>query len=61
MGSEHQTINISITDLSGKKMNNINVQGGKVAVLDVSKYNSGIYLIRIKQRKKKTLIRFIKN
>ena len=42
-------------------MNNINVQGGKVAVLDVSKYNSGIYLIRIKQRKKKTLIRFIKN
>ena len=57
----HQTINISITDLSGKKMNNINVQGGKVAVLDVSKYNSGIYLIRIKQRKKKTLIRFIKN
>jgi len=57
----HQTVNLSITDLSGKKMNNISVQGGKVAVLDVSKYNSGIYLIRIKQRKKKTLIRFIKN
>ena len=57
----NQTVNISITDLSGKKMNNISVQGGKVAVLDVSKYNSGIYLIRIKQRKKKTLIRFIKN
>ena len=57
----HQTVNLSITDLSGKKMNNISVQGGKVAVLDVSKYNSGIYLIRIKQRKNKTLIRFIKN
>ena len=57
----NQTVNLSITDLSGKKMNNISVQGGKVAVLDVSKYNSGIYLIRIKQRKKKTLIRFIKN
>ena len=57
----HQTVNLSITDLSGKKMNNISVQGGKVAVLNVSNYNSGIYLIRIKQRKKKTLIRFIKN
>jgi len=57
----NEKINISITDLSGKKINNFIFQGGKVAVLDVSKYNSGIYLIRIKQRKKKTLIRFIKN
>ena len=49
----NEKINISITDLSGKKINNFIFQGGKVAVLDVSKYNSGIYLIRIKQRKRK--------
>ena len=57
----NKKVNISITNLSGKKINNFIVQGGEVAVLDVSKYNSGIYLIRIEQRKKKTLIRFIKN
>ena len=57
----NKKVNISTTNLSGKKINNFIVQGGEVAVLDVSKYNSGIYLIRIEQRKKKTLIRFIKN
>jgi hypothetical protein len=54
-------VNIIITDISGKRIKNINIKGGGVTLFDIYKYDKGIYLMRVKQREKKTLIKFLKN
>ena len=57
----NEKVDISIIDLSGRKINNFVFKGGKIVILDVFNYDSGAYVANIRQRKKKTKIRFIKN